>query len=207
MVAMMPARTGGGVGLQLDAGDAGRDVQPVLALHADRLQRVSIRRAADQEIAAAADADRRIGADATIGARKFTISETIVRCVDGPGELGLRGDTEIEANPAHGGDIRLGPAAFALEYAFETGHRAYDEADILAALALQDAGANRRRRIGACDRRHEGRDGDGECQESHWVLSPHNENEFADGQEGSAVFKTRRFQKKTSKQRAMRDVI
>jgi hypothetical protein len=38
-------------------------------------------------------------------------------------------------------------------------------------------------------------------------LSPHNENEFAGGQEGSAVFKTRRFQKKTSKQRAMRDVI
>jgi hypothetical protein len=31
--------------------------------------------------------------------------------------------------------------------------------------------------------------------------------EFAEGQEGSAVSKTRRFQKKTSKQRAMHDVI
>jgi len=212
MVAMMPARTGGDVGLQLDAGDAGRDVQPGLALHADRLQRVSIRGAADQEIAAAADADRCIGADATIGARKFTISEAVVRCIDGPGELGLRGDTEIEANPAHGGDIRFGPAAFALEYAFETGHRAYDEADILAALALQDAGANRRRRAGGRDRRHQRQRGDSQSQKSHESQSPHEKLNLRSGQEGSAVFKTWRFQKLPERSlqnttRLTRDVI
>ena len=52
--------------LQLDIGDAGRDVQAGLALHADRLQRVGILRTTDQEIAAEADADRGIGADAAI---------------------------------------------------------------------------------------------------------------------------------------------
>ena len=56
--------------LELEAGDAGRDVEPGLALHADRLQRVGIARAADQEIAAAADADRRVGADAAIKRRR-----------------------------------------------------------------------------------------------------------------------------------------
>ena len=36
--------------LQFDGGDSGRDVQPGLALHADRLQRVGICRTADQEL-------------------------------------------------------------------------------------------------------------------------------------------------------------
>ena len=73
MAAMIvPARTTGDIRLQLDAGDPGGDVQPGLALHADRLQRVGIGRTADQEIAAAADADRRIGADTAIGACEFT---------------------------------------------------------------------------------------------------------------------------------------
>src|ERR1700681_3318258 len=41
--------------LQLEAGDAGGDVQSGLPLHADRLQRVGIGRGADQENNAAAD--------------------------------------------------------------------------------------------------------------------------------------------------------
>src|SRR5215468_6458852 len=41
--------------LQLKPGDAGRDVEPGLALDAERLQRVGIAEAPDQEIAAAAD--------------------------------------------------------------------------------------------------------------------------------------------------------
>ena len=45
--------------LQVDIRYAGRDVQAGLALQADRLQRVGILRTADQEIAAAADTDRR----------------------------------------------------------------------------------------------------------------------------------------------------
>src|SRR5580700_2597237 len=55
--------------LKLKAGDAGRDVEPGLALHADRLQCVGIRRTADQEIAAAADADRCIGTDTAVSTR------------------------------------------------------------------------------------------------------------------------------------------
>jgi hypothetical protein len=57
--------------LQFEAGDAGGDVQPGLALHAERLQRVGIGRTAHQEVAAAADADRCIGADAAIAAGEF----------------------------------------------------------------------------------------------------------------------------------------
>src|SRR3982074_3474144 len=68
---------------------------------------------------------------------------------------------------APGGDVGLGTAPLALEHAFKAGHRADDEADILAALALQDAGANRRQRVGACDRCSERRDGNTDCRESH----------------------------------------
>src|SRR5689334_24818891 len=61
---VVPARTVAVVRLQLEAGDTGGDIQPFLALHAKRLQRVGVGRTADQEVAAAADADRCIGADA-----------------------------------------------------------------------------------------------------------------------------------------------
>ena len=94
----MPARTVAVERLQLDVGNTGGDVQPGLALHADRLQRVGIRRTADQEVAATADADRRIGADAAVAAGKFAASEPAVRRIDRPGKLGLLGDAEIEAD-------------------------------------------------------------------------------------------------------------
>jgi hypothetical protein len=57
--------------LQFEAGNAGRDVQPGLSLHAERLQRVGVGGTANQEVAAAADADRGIGADAAIAAGEF----------------------------------------------------------------------------------------------------------------------------------------
>ena len=80
---------------------------------------------------------------------------------------GLIGDAEIQPKSMHGCDIRFGAAALALKHAFEAGGRADDEADILAALALQDAGANRRQRVGACDRRNQRNDGNTKCRESH----------------------------------------
>ena len=138
--------------LELNAGDAGRDIQSGLALHADRLQRVGIGRTADQEIAAAADADRRIGADAAVGPCKFAASEPDVRRIDGPFESGLLGDAEIDADPTQRRDIGFGTAALALEYALEAGHRTDHKADILAAVALQDAGANRRQRVGVTNK-------------------------------------------------------
>ena len=98
--------------LQFDIRDAGRDIEPGLALQADRLQRVGILRTADQEIAAAADTDRRVGADAAIVAGEFAAAKPAGRRVHRPGELGLLGDAEIEAEPAHGRDIGFGTAAF-----------------------------------------------------------------------------------------------
>ena len=51
------------------------DVQSGLALHAERLQRIGILRTADEEIAAEADADRGIGADAAIIAGKIAAAD------------------------------------------------------------------------------------------------------------------------------------
>src|SRR5579863_8196327 len=56
---------------QFDIRDAGRDIQPGLALHAERLQPVGILRTADQKVAAETDTDRRVGAQATVIAREF----------------------------------------------------------------------------------------------------------------------------------------
>ena len=62
--------------LELKAGDAGCDVKAGLALHADRLQCIGIRRAADQEIAATADADRCSGANAARKCRRARRART-----------------------------------------------------------------------------------------------------------------------------------
>lgn len=149
---------------QFETGDTGRDVQPGLALQADRLQRIGIRGAADEKITAAADADRSVEADAAIIPGQTAATEPAVRCIHRPGELGLLGDAEIETQTAHGGDIGFRTAAFAPEHTFEGGYRTNNEADIRAALALQDAGANRRLRVGADDRCRKRNDGDTECQ-------------------------------------------
>src|ERR1700761_5142938 len=100
-VMMVPTRTERHR-LEIEAGDARRDIQSGLTLQADRLQRVGIGRTADQEIAAAADADRDVGADTAIAAGEFTISEPVGRRVHRPGELGLLGDAEIEPDATHG---------------------------------------------------------------------------------------------------------
>src|ERR1700682_4612571 len=167
MPMVVPAAAAEANRLQLEAGAPAGDVQSGLALRADRLQRKGMGWAADQEIAAAADADRSVGADAAITAGEIAASEPAVRRIHRPGEFGLLGNAEIEADPAHGCEIGFGTAAVALEHAFEAGDRADDEADILAALALQDAGAYRRQRVGASDRCRERSDGDTECRESH----------------------------------------
>src|SRR5579859_6492244 len=180
--------------LELDAGDAGRDVQPGLALHADRLQRIGIAGTADQKIAAAADADRRIGADAAIGAGEFAVAEPAHGRVDGPGELGLRGDAEIDADAPYGRHIGLGATAGTLEDALEARDRTDDEADILSAPAFEDAGLDGRQRLRAGERTRERRGSDDEGRKSHGLNSARR-IENAEGQEGSAVSKTRRSAK------------
>src|ERR1700756_2061206 len=117
--------------LKLEAGNACGHVQPGLALHADRLQRVGIARSAHQEIATAADADRGVGADAAICAGERAKAEPRGRRGDGPGELRLRGDADVDADAPHRRDIALRTAARALEHAFEVCDGADDKADIL----------------------------------------------------------------------------
>src|SRR6202790_840034 len=129
---------------RLDFGDAARDVQAGLALHAERLQRVGVLRTADQEVAAATNPDRSVGADAAVIAGEIARSNPPGRRIHRPAQPGLIGDAEIQAKSMHGCDVRFGAATLALKHAFEAGGRADDEADILAALALQDAGAQLR---------------------------------------------------------------
>src|ERR1700742_86521 len=159
--------------LELDAGNARRDIQSGLALHADRLQRIGVARTADQEVTAAADADRRIGADPAIGAGEFAEAEPRGWCANGPDELRLGGDAEIDADAPHGRDISLGPPAGALEHAFEIGDRTDDEADILSAAAFEDARLPGRNRLRAGDGANECSGGDEENGKSHG-LSPQN---------------------------------
>src|SRR5580704_14483948 len=97
MPVIMPAAVTGPERLQLDIGDTGGDVQSGLALHADRLQRVGILRTADQEITAATDADRRVGADAAVIAAEFAATDPSHRCIHRPGKPGLFGEAEIDA--------------------------------------------------------------------------------------------------------------
>src|SRR5581483_5190801 len=168
MATMMPvAAVAEANRLELEPGDAGRDIQSGLALHADRLQRIGIARAADQEVAAAADADRRIGADTAIAAGELAIGEPRGRRTDGPGDARLRGDAEIEPETPHGGDIGLGPMARALEHAFEARHRANDKADILPAAAFENARLHRRHRLRAGERTRKRGGGDNESGKSH----------------------------------------
>src|SRR5882672_7431629 len=98
MAADVPARAVAVEWLQFKAGDAGGDVQPGLSLQADRLQRVGVCGTANQEVAAAADADRCVGTDAAIAAGEFAAAEPAIRPTDGPGQLRLLGDAEIETD-------------------------------------------------------------------------------------------------------------
>src|ERR1700733_7839706 len=116
------------------------------------------------------------------------------RRVHRPGKPGLLGEAEIDAVAVDGRDIGFRATTFALEYAFEVGHRADHEADILAALALQDTGANLWQRVGARGRCCQCCDGNTECQESHDV-SPHDEWNSRSGQEANAMSKTWRLRK------------
>src|SRR5277367_4299849 len=72
------------VRFQLDVGNTGGHIQPGLALHAERLQRIGVRRTADQEVAAAADPYRCIGADAAIISGEIAVSDPCVRRVHRP---------------------------------------------------------------------------------------------------------------------------
>src|SRR3984893_18961985 len=85
----------------------GRDVESDLALQTERLKRNRIVRTADQNIAAAADADRGAALRARVIAGKIARPEPRDRRIDSPGERGFRGDAEIDADFADGRDIAV----------------------------------------------------------------------------------------------------
>src|SRR3984957_3720806 len=133
---------------QFDIGNSGRAVQPGLALHADGLECIGILRTADQKVATESGPDRRVGADAAVISREFAAFKPEGRCAHRPRKPGLIGKAEIHAVAVHGCDVGLRTAAFALEDAFETGHRADHEADILTAFASQETSMYLRQRVG-----------------------------------------------------------
>ena len=96
---------------QFEARDAGGNAQAGLTLHADRLQRDRVVRAADQRIGADADADRGAGGRADIVAGEVAAAETAGRREHRPCHRDLLVDADVEADAPHGGVIGLARAA------------------------------------------------------------------------------------------------
>ncbi len=136
---------------QADVDDAGNGGKTGLALEAERLQRIGIGGTTHQEVCTDADTDGRIGAEAAVLAGERARSDAVGRGVDGPGEAGLLGDAEVETVAMNAGDVRLGIAAvIAAEDALQLGRRTDDEADVLTALAFENARLNALG-IGGCE--------------------------------------------------------
>ena len=102
---------------EFERGHPGGDIQSGLPLHADWLQRVGIRGTAEQEVAAEAQPDRRIGADATKIASEFAAPDLRDRRIDCPSQPGLACNAEIQSEASDGCDIGFGTVPFALEHA------------------------------------------------------------------------------------------
>src|SRR4051812_31546260 len=137
---------------QVELHDAARNVQAGLALHADRLQRVRIGGTANQEVAAEADANRRIGANAAVAAGQRAARHAGGRSERRPLHGGVVGEAEIEAEAADVGDITFGAAAGTLEYAVQGRIRTDDEADVLASAALEHANLHAAGLLRVCGR-------------------------------------------------------
>ena len=156
MVTMMmtAVRTAGRANVgrtQLDIDDAGNSGEAGLALQAERLQRERIGRTADEEVRADADADSRVGANATVVTGESARAHAIGRSMHGPGKAGLLGHAEVETEAVDAGDVRLDRATvIAAEDALELGRRTNDETDVLTALAFENADLHALLRIGGC---------------------------------------------------------
>jgi DNA polymerase-3 subunit alpha len=137
-----------------EADNAAGHIHAGLALQAERLKREGVLRTAPQQVAAAAETERDIAADAAIVAGEVAAADTAGRRMNGPGEAGVLGDAEIDAEAGDMRQIRLGPAAFAAEDAFKRGRGRDHHADVLAAMAFEhtDAHGLRLLRIRGCER-------------------------------------------------------
>src|SRR3569623_1822817 len=140
---------------QLEVHDTAGDVEAGLALQAEGLQREGVGRTANQEVAAAADADRGIAANAAVAAGQVTRTDLGGRGMHAPAEIGLAGRTEFDAEAADGGNITFGTTAAALEHAIEVGRGRQDLADIRTAVAAKNANLDALLRVRRRERRNE----------------------------------------------------
>jgi len=128
---------------QIDIDDAGDGAQAGLALQAQRLQRNRIVRSANQQVGAEADADRGIGANTAEVTGERAAAEPVAWRVDRPRKAGLRRHAEIETETLDARNVGLSRrAGIAAENALQFRRRADNIADVLAALAFEDAGLN-----------------------------------------------------------------
>ena len=132
---------------QIDVGNACGDVEAGLPLQAERLQREGIVRTANQQVAAEADADRSVGANAAEMTGEIAASDLIGRRVNGPGKTGLLGETKVETDTIDPGDVRFGATRRAFENALHFSAGSNDEADVWATLARQHADLQLRLRV------------------------------------------------------------
>src|ERR1700759_3662649 len=83
---------------QLQAFQSGRDTEADLTLHADRLQRDRIVRAAEQHVTADPDAERRTAVRAGVVARKIARAKPRCRRIHRPSQRRLLGDAEVDTD-------------------------------------------------------------------------------------------------------------
>src|SRR5262245_37142178 len=91
-----PWRSVAGV-TQAEAGNAGRDIEALLALDTDRLEGDRLLEAADQHIGTKPYSDRGFGRGAAIGAGKRPAVD-LAGSEDRPGHIGFRGNADVDAN-------------------------------------------------------------------------------------------------------------
>ena len=147
--------------LEVEADDAAGHIDAGLALQAERLKREGVLRTAPQQVAATADAERDVAAHAAVVAGEVAGADAPGRRMHSPGKRGVLGHAEIDTEAADVRQVRLGPAALAVENALKRGCGSDHHADVLAAVTFEHADAHALRLLGI--RRCEGGD---ECRGS-----------------------------------------
>ena len=110
------------------------------------------------------DTERRTSLRAGVVAGEIAGPEQFHGRKDAPGERGLLGDAEIDADLANGGDITILRPAIDAKYATEIGYGADDEADARPAAAFENADLHEpwllRMDAGKCTRHGDGDSGE-----------------------------------------------
>jgi hypothetical protein len=125
--------------LQCETDDAAGHVETGLALQTDRLEREGVGRASDEKVAAAADTDGSIAADAAVIAAQLARSDAGNRCRNAPAEFCLLGSTQFNAIATDLRHVGIRATAFSVENTLKLGRRGDNHADVRTAVATKDA--------------------------------------------------------------------